>query len=1178
MAKKEKFNIELEVLYAGDKAEQAKQKLKQIFEEVGNKANSVSFNKFFDQIKVGLKDSENEVNKLLSQLEKIAITSNKVTGQGRTAGGQFMSVAGTKSTIGGIGGQLNALAGSLVPYSKESLLEFNKVLDSTEKRISTAKEMVKISDDWIKFAKNAGVSRESIRSLEEWNMQQRIVASGGREGAISIRNFSLSFKLLKNEMKDLLVWQARWYASKFLLFGPLQQLSESAKGFLEWQQSMKNAAAVSDYTKEEMEKLSEITKKIGAETPISAKAAASALLEFAQAGVKAEAVEQALPVAAKMVVATQEDMKTAVSALTTSFFAWKLSAESIPVVGSQIAAAMAESKLKVADLTTSFNYLATTAASFNMTTKETLTIMTLLSKGGVMPSTIGTGLRQTLTQLAKMPPRLRNMFNEVGKSQGWTWEDFSTARNSPVEVFRKLFKLIKDGVIDSEDLFKGFEMRAGANVVALARLWSDEFDKTYEKIGDTSWLDRIFGKSMEGAKNQISRIGNQLENLTIMVGNDLVPALNSVLSVIGEITAQTEVLYKLLELVVELISIRLIVKFVGGSKLILDIFKDFKFYLAYFLSWIKDFGTKLGALVAGTWVIPILITLGIQFGKFLSDVEKGKYVTEDTESFKKFVKDKIVKGQTDELEGLLKDMQDENQKDIWGTPNLGEKVAFLKESLTAVYGEAYVPSPYGKKKSTATPDKKTTRSREAFADIKKNYELQIKEIQNKEKEILAVRENAHRLGEVNDENYYKGNLTIQSLYLDKEVAKYDEFLLQFEKNGEIYKKLQEDLSKLESPEERKARQRDFNNEKKETEEKRKELLRKKLEITMKGEADITIAIREEVARRRKLEIDEELATQKMALDSKKARLEREKTLVEFTYNKNLISSTMYYDKLKYFADEDYNYTIKTLEAERKARIDEAEKTTLEKGELSTDARKAWQDVIAYITNTYNPAMEKAQLDLASRLLEIQLQMRDSIKNAYTEGGFTGAIGKSLELIADRYRDVGSRIQTMTENIISSIESSTSEFFDYLSDSFMDFEKFATNILHEIYMEFVKTILIKQWLSASITAAGGGGLGSIISGIFGGFRASGGSVGINKAYVVGESGPEIFVPSSNGNIMPNGVGMGGLAVEINVENKSSLPLNLKTTGSMVKDNKRIINAVIEDYHSYGRMYHLLNGGA
>ena len=62
---------------------------------------------------------------------------------------------------------------------------------------------------------------------------------------------------------------------------------------------------------------------------------------------------------------------------------------------------------------------------------------------------------------------------------------------------------------------------------------------------------------------------------------------------------------------------------------------------------------------------------------------------------------------------------------------------------------------------------------------------------------------------------------------------------------------------------------------------------------------------------------------------------------------------------------------------------------------------------------------------------------------------------------------------------------------------------------------------------------------ISSAILAGFRAEGGPVGAGSAYVVGEKGPELFVPSSSGSIVPNGAmgssggGSGGVTVNYNI---------------------------------------------
>jgi phage-related minor tail protein len=57
-----------------------------------------------------------------------------------------------------------------------------------------------------------------------------------------------------------------------------------------------------------------------------------------------------------------------------------------------------------------------------------------------------------------------------------------------------------------------------------------------------------------------------------------------------------------------------------------------------------------------------------------------------------------------------------------------------------------------------------------------------------------------------------------------------------------------------------------------------------------------------------------------------------------------------------------------------------------------------------------------------------------------------------------------------------------------------------------------------------------------SGAFSG-RALGGAVGAGRPYMVGERGPELFVPGAQGNIVPNNA-MGGANVTVNVDASGS----------------------------------------
>lgn len=91
----------------------------------------------------------------------------------------------------------------------------------------------------------------------------------------------------------------------------------------------------------------------------------------------------------------------------------------------------------------------------------------------------------------------------------------------------------------------------------------------------------------------------------------------------------------------------------------------------------------------------------------------------------------------------------------------------------------------------------------------------------------------------------------------------------------------------------------------------------------------------------------------------------------------------------------------------------------------------------------------------------------------------------------------------------------------------------------IQLQVMKPLVDNLFSGSSFGGGGGGGffstIVSTIGNLFGGFRASGGPVTPDKAYVVGERGPELFTPANAGRILPSvppAIGAAGGAPQIN----------------------------------------------
>jgi SLT domain-containing protein len=134
-------------------------------------------------------------------------------------------------------------------------------------------------------------------------------------------------------------------------------------------------------------------------------------------------------------------------------------------------------------------------------------------------------------------------------------------------------------------------------------------------------------------------------------------------------------------------------------------------------------------------------------------------------------------------------------------------------------------------------------------------------------------------------------------------------------------------------------------------------------------------------------------------------------------------------------------------------------------------------------------------------------------------------------------------------------------------------------LKDIFKSFVKTMLAKAielfFINQMMNAIFGGVSGYVplpqmnLSG-----RASGGNVNSNQPYLVGERGPELFVPSSAGNVMNNAntksIGGGGAVVNqtINVNAGVSQTVRAEMLNLLPSIKQDTLNAVIDSKNRGG----------
>lgn len=166
----------------------------------------------------------------------------------------------------------------------------------------------------------------------------------------------------------------------------------------------------------------------------------------------------------------------------------------------------------------------------------------------------------------------------------------------------------------------------------------------------------------------------------------------------------------------------------------------------------------------------------------------------------------------------------------------------------------------------------------------------------------------------------------------------------------------------------------------------------------------------------------------------------------------------------------------------------------------------------------------------------------------------------IQGLVEKYK----QYQGLVNDISSSVESGLMSIVERTKTVEEAFKDMAADIIRQLYR-----VLVVQQMVGSFNAAEpekSSGLAGFLGGMFKP-RAKGGPVTAGQPYLVGERGPELFVPSSNGGVVANDKMGGGVTVVQNLnistgvsqtvraEIRNLMPQIAETAKSAVVDSKR-----------------------
>lgn len=125
--------------------------------------------------------------------------------------------------------------------------------------------------------------------------------------------------------------------------------------------------------------------------------------------------------------------------------------------------------------------------------------------------------------------------------------------------------------------------------------------------------------------------------------------------------------------------------------------------------------------------------------------------------------------------------------------------------------------------------------------------------------------------------------------------------------------------------------------------------------------------------------------------------------------------------------------------------------------------------------------------------------------------------------------------------------------------FEDLRRIALNVMEQIAAQSLNSLFVG---AGSGTGAGSPGLGGLLSGLAATLlglpgRATGGPVSPGRGYVVGERGPELFVPTSAGRIEPGGASR---ARDVRINITIAAPSGTSAPQALQRSSRQVAGAV------------------
>lgn len=282
----------------------------------------------------------------------------------------------------------------------------------------------------------------------------------------------------------------------------------------DFEAGMSQVAAISGATGNDLQKLTDLAKEMGAKTKFSATEAAEGYQYMAMAGWKTEDMLNGLPGIINLAAASGEDLGTTSDIVTDALTAMGLSAGDSAHFADVLAAASSNSNTNVSMMGETFKYAAPLAGALGYNIEDLAQAIGIMANSGIKSTQAGTSLRSILTRLADPPKDCAAAMDQYGISM--------TNSDGTMKSLMEVMENMRDslGSLDEQEQASAASAIGGqeamSGLLAIVNASESDFDKLAAAIDNSDGSAEKMAETMQdNLQGKITILKSALEGVGI---------------------------------------------------------------------------------------------------------------------------------------------------------------------------------------------------------------------------------------------------------------------------------------------------------------------------------------------------------------------------------------------------------------------------------------------------------------------------------------------------------------------------------------------------------------------------------------------------------------------------------------------------------------------------------------